>query len=465
MKYEAVIGLEVHVELKTNTKLFCGCRNEFGKKPNTLVCPVCAGMPGTLPRLNKEAVNLAIKAGIGLNCKINKFSRFDRKNYYYPDLPKGYQTTQYEMPLCTDGYIAIGGRKIGIERIHLEEDAGKLIHEEDKTFVDFNRSGVPLIEIVSRPDIRSGEEAALYLKKLRGILLFTGVSDCKMNEGSMRVDVNVSVRPKGLSFFGAKTEIKNINSFQYTQEAIGYEINRHIELYENGKTPENETRRYDEKSKKTYTMRAKEDSSLYMYLPDTELVPLDISEEEIDEIRKKMPLLPEEREKMYVKEHGLSDFDCENILQEVHFAEYFEEAAKLSKDAKNSANLLITQIFSLLESDKVIKIKPLRLAEVSNLMTDEVINSSTAKKLLEKLWEEDFDVENYVKENKLFQINEKDVLSRYIDEAMEENQKIVDDYRKGKKKALKALTGIVMAKTRGRANPRLLNTLLNEKLG
>ncbi|NLN05492.1 MAG: Asp-tRNA(Asn)/Glu-tRNA(Gln) amidotransferase subunit GatB [Clostridiaceae bacterium] len=465
MKYEAVIGLEVHVKLKTNTKLFCSCRNEFGKKPNTLVCPVCTGMPGTLPRLNKEAVNLAIKAGLGLNCKISKFSRFDRKNYYYPDLPKGYQTTQYEMPLCTDGYIDIGGRKIGIERIHLEEDAGKLIHEGDKTYVDFNRSGVPLVEIVSRPDIGSGEEAALYLKKLRGILLFTGVSDCKINEGSMRVDVNVSVRPKGSSLFGAKTEIKNINSFQFTQEAIEYEIKRHMELYEEGNTPQSETRRYDEKSKKTYAMRTKEDSSLYMYLPDTEFVPLYISEEEVDELRKKMPLLPEEREKIYVNDYGLTDFDCENILQEVHFATCFEEAAKLSKDAKNTANLLISHVFSLLDSDKVVRIKPSRLAEVSNLMTDEVINSSTAKKLLEKLWEEDFDVETYVKENELFQINDKDVLSKFIEEAAEENKKIVDDYKKGKKKALKALTGIVMAKAKGRANPKLLNTLINEMLG
>lgn len=295
MKYEAVIGLEVHVELETGTKLFCGCRNEFGAAPNTLVCPVCTGMPGALPVLNKKAVVLAITAGLGLNCNISKESMFDRKNYYYPDLPKGYQTTQHGRPLCTDGYVCTGDRRIGIERIHLEEDAGKLVHEVDKTYVDFNRSGVPLVEIVTRPDIKSGEEAALFLKKLRDILLFTGVSDCKMNEGAMRVDVNVSVRPKDSSILGVKTEIKNISSIHYVQEAIEYEVKRQTALYEKGKTPESETCRYDEKTRTTIPVRKKEDSGLYMHIPDTELVPLVISEEEIEDIRKNMPPMPHER--------------------------------------------------------------------------------------------------------------------------------------------------------------------------
>ena len=464
MKYESIIGLEVHVELNTNTKLLCGCKNEFGAPPNTLTCPICTGQPAALPKLNKQAVHYAIKAGLALGCNIAEETKFDRKNYFYPDLPKGYQVTQYDMPICIDGYIDIGHKKIRIERIHIEEDAGKLIHEQDTTLVDFNRSGVPLIEIVSKPDIRSSEEAVMYLKKLRTTLLYTGVSDCKMNEGSFRVDVNVSVRPKDSPTFGVRTELKNINSFQYAQDAIEYEINRHIELYEKGDSPITETRRYDEKSKKTYSMRAKEDTTMYMYLPDTELVPLKITKEEVDAIKETIPMLPDERERMYIEKYGLTPFDCENLLQDIHVANYFEEAALQAKNPKNCANLLITELFSLAGNERDLKIAPKTLAVVSDLMSDEVINSSTTKSLLKLLWEKEFDVHQYIKEKDLMQINDKDVLKGYIDTVMEENPKVVEDYRNGKTRALKALTGMVMAKTKGRANPKLLQTLFNEKL-
>lgn len=458
MAYEAVIGLEVHIELNTKTKLFCGCRNAFGEKPNTLCCPVCAGMPGTLPVLNKQAVRFTIKAGLATGCQISNMVKMDRKNYYYPDLPKGYQITQYDMPLCRDGFIDIGDKRIGIDRIHLEEDAGKLIHNGSNTLIDLNRCGVPLIEIVSKPDMRSAEEAAYYLKKLRTVILYTGISDCKMNEGAFRVDINISLRKKGSYLFGARTEIKNLNSFKFAREAIAYEISRQMALYEKEESPIKETRRYDEKDRKTYTMRAKENTNEYRYFSEPDLVPVSVSDNEIEMIKKTLPALPSFREKMYKDKYALSQSDCEILLGDMKTADYFEEAARLSKNPKGCANSILSG------SESILNVKPARLARIADLVFEGFINNDTAKKMLLTLCEEDCDPDAYIGKNGLYQINDEAILNGYIDKAFAENEKAVDDIKKGRTKAVKTLTGTVMSETKGRANPAILQRLIEEKL-
>lgn len=468
--YEMVIGLEVHCELATKTKIFCGCPTTFGAEPNTQCCPVCLGMPGTLPVLNRQVVDYAIKAGIATNCTITKYSKQDRKNYFYPDLPKAYQISQYDLPLCQNGWLEIesdnGTKRIGITRIHIEEDAGKLIHDDRYgTMIDSNRCGVPLIEIVSEPDIRSAEEAVAYCKKLRSIILYAGVSDCKMQEGSMRCDINLSVRKKGAEEFGTRTEMKNLNSFTFIQKAIEYEYKRQVEEIENGGVIIQETRRYDQASGKTYSMRKKENANDYRYFPEPDLAPVITDEEKISELKAEIPMLPNERKKKYVQQYGLTAYDAELITGDMLTADYFEKGAELTEYPKLLANLIISEIMRVYDSDSgVIPVDPAHLAQVAQMQGDGDINSSVAKKVVNALWEEDTDACEYVKKNDLGQINDEVVLNEMIAQAIARNPKSVEDYKKGKLAAAKSIMGQVMGATKGRGNPVLIEKLLNVAL-
>ncbi len=462
--YEMVIGLEVHVELKTKTKIFCNCKTDFGAEPNTHVCPVCMGMPGTLPVLNKKVVDYAIKAGLATNCSIARFSKQDRKNYFYPDLPKAYQISQYDLPLCEHGYVDIetagGSKRVGITRIHIEEDAGKLVHDAKLgTLIDCNRCGVPLIEIVSEPDIRSAEEADAYLRKLRAAILYTGVSDCKMNEGSLRCDVNLSVRKPGEPF-GTRTEMKNINSFQFIAKAIDFEYRRQVDALESGESVVQETRRFDADSGKTYSMRKKEDANDYRYFPDPDLPPIVITEEKLAALKAEIPMLPDERKKLYTETYGLTAYDSEVITNELAVADYFEKTACATRYPKLAANMLITDILRSYDSENGdLPVKPERLAALADLLGDGKINSSTGKKIVGELLASDFDPAVYVAEHGLEQINDRAVLEQAVREVLMSDGKSVASYKAGKTAALKALVGKVMAKTGGKANPVMVNEL------
>ena len=468
--YEMVIGLEVHCELATKTKIFCGCPTTFGAEPNTQCCPVCMGMPGTLPVLNKQVVEYAVKAGIATNCSITPYSKQDRKNYFYPDLPKAYQISQFDLPLCQHGWLEIesgnGTKRIGITRIHIEEDAGKLIHDDvHGTMIDCNRCGVPLIEIVSEPDIRSAEEAVAYCKKLRSIIMYAGVSDCKMQEGSMRCDINLSVRKKGQTEFGTRTEMKNLNSFTYIQKAIEYEYKRQVEEIENGGVIIQETRRYDQSSGKTFSMRKKENANDYRYFPEPDLVPVIMSEEKVSELGATIPMLPDVRKKMYVEKYSLTAYDAELITGEMAVADYFESAVAETEYPKLLANLLISEILKVYDPDKgSIGIDPMHLAQVADMQGSGEINSSVAKKVVNVLLEEDTDACEYVRKNDLGQINDENILNDLISQALSRNPKSVEDYKKGKVAAAKALMGQVMGATKGRGNPVLIEKLLNATL-
>lgn len=468
--YEMIIGLEVHVELKTKTKIFCSCKTDFGAEPNTQCCPICTGMPGTLPVLNEKVVDYAIKAGIATNCNIARNSKQDRKNYFYPDLPKAYQISQFDLPLCEEGFIDIttkkGEKRIGITRIHIEEDAGKLVHDEKYgTMIDCNRCGVPLIEIVSEPDIRSAEEAIAYLQKLRAIIMYTGVSDCKMQEGSLRCDVNLSVRKMGEEKFGTRTEMKNLNSFAFIEKAIEYEYKRQIEAIENGEKIIQETRRFDSNVGKTYSMRTKENANDYRYFPDPDLPLIKISEEQFEDLKNSIPSLPDARKTEYIEKFGLDAKTAEQIITEKATADFFEEVAKLSKNPKTSANLLTGEIFRLIEvDDPEIKITALNLSAISNMFFGEEINSNTAKKLVKQLWNTDLDAVSYVEENDLKQINDKEIIRKTIVEIMAKNEKSVNDYKNGKQAAMGALVGQTMKASGSKFNPIVLNSVLLEEL-
>lgn len=467
--YEMVIGMEVHCELKTKTKIFCGCSTAFGAEPNTQCCPVCMGMPGSLPVLNRQVVEYAVKAGMATNCTISRFSKEDRKNYFYPDLPKAYQISQYDLPLCEHGWLDIetadGAKRIGITRIHIEEDAGKLIHGEDGTGCDYNRCGVPLIEIVSEPDIRSAEEAKAYVQKLRAILLYTGVSDCRMQEGSLRCDVNLSVRKKGESRFGTRTEMKNLNSFQFIVKAIEYEYARQVEVLESGGEVVQETRRFDQASGKTYTMRTKEDADDYRYFPDPDLPPIVLDEETLARWKAAIPVLPDERKAMYIEQYGLSSRDAELLAAEQAVADYFEAAAKQTAYPKTLVGLLTTEIFRLLPADSTdIPLSPAHLARLADLLGEEKINSGTGKKLLGQLWEKDADPAVLAEEQNLWQISDESVLRPLAREAVEKNPRSVADYRRGKVQAIQALVGQCLRATGGQGNPQILRRLLEQEL-
>ena len=468
--YEMVIGLEVHVELKTTTKIFCSCPTTFGAAPNTQCCPVCMGFPGTLPVLNKKVVEYAVKAGLATNCKIANYSKEDRKNYFYPDLPKAYQISQYDLPLCEHGWLDIeteeGSKRIGITRIHIEEDAGKLVHDDAHgTMIDCNRCGVPLIEIVSEPDIRSAEEAKAYLQKLRAIILYTGISDCKMEEGSLRCDVNLSVRKVGAEAFGTRTEMKNLNSFQFIVKAIEYEYKRQVDAIEAGEIVVQETRRFDTATGKTNTMRTKEDADDYRYFPDPDLPPIEMSDERIAAFAAEIPELPDARKARYIEKYGLTPYDGEILTSDKAMADYFEAAAAATKYPKTVANLLISEVLRMLEGESFsCPLSPDRLAELATLLGEDVINSSTAKKLLKEMFETGASPKKLVEERGLAQINDEALLAALVREAVESNPKSVADYKKGKQAAAKAIVGRVMQKTDGRGNPVIIQRLLEAEL-
>ena len=468
--YEMVIGLEVHVELKTDTKIFCSCKTTFGAEPNTQCCPVCMGMPGTLPVLNGKVIDYAVKAGIATNCTIAQKSKQDRKNYFYPDLPKAYQISQYDLPLCENGHIDINvngqEKRIGITRIHIEEDAGKLVHDEKYgTMIDCNRCGVPLIEIVSEPDIRGPEEAVAYLEKLRAIIMYTGVSDCKMQEGSLRCDVNLSVRKIGETKFGTRTEMKNLNSFNFISKAIEYEYKRQVEAVEAGEKIYQETRRFDANSGKTYSMRRKENANDYRYFPDPDLPFIEISDEELADYRSQIPMLPDERKAQYIKEYGLDPYPAEMIINDKDIADYFEQTAKKTTSPKIAANLLTGEIFRLLDPDsKEIKVSVDALAAIVDMSDNQTINSSTAKRLVKEVWKSGVDPVEFVKEQDLAQINDEDTIRAVVVDVIAKNAKSVEDYKNGKQAALGAIVGQVMGRTRSKANPVIANRIILEEI-
>ncbi|WP_343252584.1 Asp-tRNA(Asn)/Glu-tRNA(Gln) amidotransferase subunit GatB [Ligaoa zhengdingensis] len=468
--YEMVIGLEVHVELKTKTKIFCECSTAFGAEPNTQCCPVCMGMPGTLPVLNKQVVRYAVKAGLATHCSIARYSKQDRKNYFYPDLPKAYQISQYDLPLCAGGWLDIEGengpKRIGITRIHIEEDAGKLVHKEGGgTLCDYNRCGVPLIEIVSEPDIRSAAEAAAYLRKLRAIMLYVGVSDCKMQEGSLRCDVNLSVRKKGSQTLGTRTEMKNLNSFQFIQKAIEYEFQRQVEAVEAGEEIVQETRRFDQATGKTFSMRKKEDANDYRYFPDPDLVPIVLSQEVLAAIGEEIPELPDARKQEYVERYGLTAGDAEALVNERAVADYFEAAAAGTKAPKLLANLITSEVFRLFAPEQTdIPIAPEHLATLADLLADERLGSAAGKKLVSLMWHQDADPVGLAEEHQLWQISDEEALRPAAQRAVEENARAAADYKKGKSSAIQTLIGQVMRATGGRANPVVTRALLEKLL-
>ncbi len=473
-QYETVIGLEVHVELATKTKIFCSCSTEFGGAPNTHTCPVCTGMPGALPVLNKQVVEYAMAIGLAANCEITKVCKFDRKNYFYPDNPQNYQISQLYLPIARNGYVEIEvgdtKKKVRIHEMHMEEDAGKLVHDEwdDTSLVDYNRSGVPLVEIVSEPDMRSADEVIAYLEKLRMIIQYLGASDCKLQEGSMRADVNLSVREAGTKEFGTRTEMKNLNSFKAIARAIEGERQRQIELIEEGKEVIQETRRWDDNKESSYAMRSKEDAQDYRYFPDPDLVPIVISDEWIERIRANQPELQTEKLERYKKEYDIPQYDARIITSSKHMADIFEAAAAICGKPKKVSNWLMVETLRLLKDHNMepedIRFSPENLAKLVRLTEAGIINSSVAKEVFEKIFAEDIDPETYVEERGLRTVNDEGALIEVLKKVIADNPQAVEDYRGGKEKALGALVGQTMKAMKGKANPGLVNQKLKEML-
>ena len=473
-EYETVIGLEVHVELATKTKIFCGCSTAFGGAPNTHTCPVCTGMPGSLPVLNKQVVEYAMAVGLAMNCAITQNCKFDRKNYFYPDNPQNYQISQLYYPICRNGHVDIevdGVKKsIGIHEIHMEEDAGKLIHDEweDCSLVDFNRSGVPLIEIVSEPDMRSAEEVIAYLEKLRMTIQYLGASDCKMQEGSMRADVNISVREVGAAEFGTRTEMKNLNSFKSIARAIEGERNRQIELIEDGKKVVQETRRWDDAKESSYAMRSKEDAQDYRYFPEPDLVPIVISDEWIARVKSQQPEFREEKKARYQEEFGLPEYDADIITGTKHLADIFEEATRICGKPKKVSNWIMGETMRLLKEKEMdpedITFAPENLAKIVNLADAGTINNTAAKEVFEAVFNDNVDPDVYVEEHKMKQVNDEGALREAIEKVIAENPQSVDDYHNGKEKAIGFLVGQTMKAMKGKANPAMVNQILKELL-
>ena len=474
-QYETVIGLEVHVELATKTKIFCGCSTAFGGEPNSHTCPVCTGMPGSLPVLNKQVLEYAIAVGLATNCDITRNGKFDRKNYFYPDNPQNYQISQLYLPICRNGYVEIeteegGKKKIGIHEIHMEEDAGKLIHDEweDATLVDYNRSGVPLIEIVSEPDMRSADEVIAYLDKLRLLIQYLGASDCKLQEGSMRADVNLSVREVGASEFGTRTEMKNLNSFKAIARAIEGEKARQIDLIESGEKVIQETRRWDDTKETSYAMRSKEDAQDYRYFPDPDLVPIVVSEEMIEKIREKQPEFRSEKMARYKEEFDIPDYDIDIITNTKRMADLFEETVALGAQPKKVSNWLMGETMRLLKEQSMdpedIRFSPAHLAALIAMVDKKEINSSVAKTVFEKMFSEDIDPVKYVDEKGLKTVNDEGALRKTIEEVVANNPQAVEDYHNGKEKAIGALVGQTMKAMKGKADPAMVNQILKEIL-
>ena len=478
MKYEAVIGLEIHCELKTKTKIFCGCATGFGAEQNTHVCPVCLGLPGVLPTVNKRVVEFGIKAGLATNCTINKYSKFDRKNYYYPDLPKNWQTSQYDLPIAEHGWVDIDvdgeKKRIRLTRIHMEEDAGKLVHsgttikDSATRNVDYNRTGVPLLEIVSEPDLRSAEEARAYMEKIKAIMEYIDVSNCRMEEGNLRADINVSLRPAGTEELGTRTEMKNINSFKNLEDAINYEIERQQEVLEDGGHVVQETRTFDPARGITLSMRSKENAHDYRYMPEPDLPPIVTSEETIEKYRSELPELPDARRARLEKEYGLSDYDAGIITSSRAMAEYFDAVVATGADPKLAANWIMGDLAKNLNEDGIdITKSPVsaeRLGKMIGLIMKDTISGKIAKKVFKQMWTNEDDPEKIVKDKGLVQITDTGAIEAAVDAAIAANPKAVAEYKGGKKKAIGALVGQVMKATRGKANPQMVNKMLAEKL-
>lgn len=457
MRYELVAGLETHVELSTKTKIFCGCTTEFGGSPNTHCCPICIGLPGTLPKLNKEVVRYAIRAGLATNCEISRISKMDRKNYCYPDLSKAYQISQYDKPLCKNGYIELSsGRRIRLNRIHIEEDAGKLIHQKGDTYVDYNRGGVPLIEIVTEPDFRSVDEVREYVENLQLIMRYIGVSDCKMQEGSMRCDVNISVRPEGQKEFGTRTEIKNMNSIAFMAKAIEYEQERQIDIIESGGSVQQETLRYDDATNTTSSMRGKEDANDYRYFRDPDLVTINVTDQEVEELEKTIPELPDEKLERYVEKLGIPESDAQLLVKYRRVAEYFERASEGTANPRTAANFIIGQIFRTIENESAkeefdIPVSAESLRELIKLLDSKKIRMNLAKSTLDKMLETGKKASELISEKDMGGLDE-EATKKLCQEAVDANPNAVADYKNGKEKAVKAIVGYVMKNSRGKAD-------------
>ena len=473
-EYETVIGLEVHVELATKTKIFCGCSTAFGAQPNAHTCPVCTGMPGSLPVLNKQVVEYAAAVGIATECEITSYSKFDRKNYFYPDNPQNYQISQLYEPICRNGRVEIetdaGAKFVGIHEIHMEEDAGKLIHDEweDISYVDYNRSGVPLIEIVSEPDMRSAQEVIAYLEKLRMMIQYLGASDCKLQEGSMRADVNLSVRPVGEKQFGTRTEMKNLNSFKAITRAIENERNRQIDLLEAGEAVVQETRRWDDAKEYSYAMRSKEDAQDYRYFPEPDLVPIVISDRWLDEIRARQPELRDERRQRYKQQYGLPDYDADIITSSKKMADIFEEASEICQKPKKVSNWLMGETMRLLKESgqdtDELTLDAAKLAKVVELADSGALTNTAAKEVFEEVFKNNADPQAYMEEKGLKTVSDEGALKSTIEQVIKDNPQSVEDYRSGKQKAIGFLVGQTMNAMQGKANPGLVNRILKELL-
>ena len=477
MQYEAVIGLEIHAQLLTDSKMFCGCSVKFGSEPNTQTCPVCIGMPGVLPVTNKKAIEYVITTGLALNCTVSPYSRFARKNYFYPDLPKGYQISQYELPLCTGGYVDInqngGLKKIGLTRIHLEEDAGKNIHEsaDNYSFVDLNRAGTPLMEIVTEPDIRSPQEAVEFIKKLRTLLRYINVCDGNMEQGSLRCDANVSVRPAGQKEFGVKAEIKNMNSFKFIEKALEYEIKRQVKVLEEGGRIIQETRLWNTDKGITESMRSKEEAHDYRYFPDPDLVPIEVEPSWIAQIKTSRLFgmeLPDSRRERFIRHYGLPEHDAELLTSERATAEWFEEAVKAGGEPKGVSNWIMGELLRFLHEDnKQIEecaLKPGQLAGLLKLIDSGVISGKIAKTVFEEMYKTGRDAETIVKEKGLVQVSDESAIEQVVDEVLKNNQKELERFKAGDEKLLGFFVGQIMKITKGQANPKIVNELLRKKL-
>lgn len=467
MKYETIIGLEVHTELLTNSKIFCPCTTKFGGEPNTHVCEVCMGLPGTLPTLNKKAVELAIRAGLVTNCDITKFNKFDRKNYFYPDLPKAYQISQLYLPICQNGYVELSKKKVRIKEIHMEEDAGKLIHcQSGETLVDYNRCGIPLLEIVSEPDMKSADEAIEYLEKLKAILQYAEISDCKMQEGSLRADINLSVRQVGQEKLGVRTEMKNMSSFKAVRKAIEAESKRQIEVLERGEKVLQQTRRWDENKNMSFPMRTKEEARDYKYFPEPDIPPIEISDEQIEEVRKKLPELREQKKERYKKEYNLNEQDIKILLDCVNLTKIFEQTQRLTNNAKESAKWITGEVLRLAREKQIladdINFNIQSLSEIIELLDNGKINRGTAKDVFEKVFYDDINPQKYIEENNLGLMTDLSQIKKTIENVLAQNEKSVAEYKNGKTQAMQYLIGQSMKALRGKAPAKEVAKILKE---